>query len=83
MRPGVGAKLRRDAIVLAVVVVIYLLIASQVQNSYYQLMLTLVPIWAVLGHQGLVCPGQKSKKVSIRAHWHAYIDMISAERCRY
>lgn len=49
MRPGVGEKLRRDAIVLAVVVVIYLLLASQVHNSYYQLMLTLVPIWAVLG----------------------------------
>ena len=49
MRPGVGKKLRRDVIVLAVVVVIYLLLASQVHNSYYQLMLTLVPIWAVLG----------------------------------
>ena len=49
MRPGVGAKLRRDVIVLVAVVVIYLLIASQVHNSYYQLMLTLVPIWAVLG----------------------------------
>ena len=49
MRPGVGAKLRRDAIVLAVVVAGYLLFASQVHNSYYQLMLTMVPIWAVLG----------------------------------
>src|SRR6195952_399415 len=49
MRPGVLAKLRRDAIVLAVVVVVYLALAWQVHNSYYQLMLTLVPIWAVLG----------------------------------
>jgi branched-chain amino acid transport system permease protein len=49
MRPGVGLKLRRDAITLAVVFAVYLAVSWQVTNSYYQLMLTLVPIWAVLG----------------------------------
>src|SRR5690348_1253660 len=49
MRQGAGARLRRDGIVLAVVSIIYLAISAFVTNSYYQLILTLVPIWAVFG----------------------------------
>jgi ABC-type branched-subunit amino acid transport system ATPase component/ABC-type branched-subunit amino acid transport system permease subunit len=49
MRQGAGARLRRDGVALAVVTVGYLGIASFVTNSYYQLILTLVPIWAVFG----------------------------------
>jgi branched-chain amino acid transport system permease protein len=49
MRVGGAARLRRDGIALAVVTVIYVGLAASVHNSYYQLMLTLVPIWAVLG----------------------------------
>jgi branched-chain amino acid transport system permease protein len=49
MRQGAGIRLRRDGIALAVVTVGYLAAASFVTNSYYQLILTLVPIWAVFG----------------------------------
>ncbi|MBV8776062.1 MAG: branched-chain amino acid ABC transporter ATP-binding protein/permease [Alphaproteobacteria bacterium] len=49
MRVGGVARLRRDALVLAAVTVAYLAFAGAVHNHYYQLMLTLVPIWAVLG----------------------------------
>ncbi|MGE0223987.1 MAG: ATP-binding cassette domain-containing protein [Acetobacteraceae bacterium] len=49
MRVGAGPRLRRDLTVLAVLSVLYLAITSFVTNSYYQLMLTLVPIWAVFG----------------------------------
>jgi branched-chain amino acid transport system permease protein len=49
MRVGGTQRLRRDGIALAIVVVIYAALAVSVHNSYYQLMLTLVPIWAVLG----------------------------------
>ena len=49
MRQGAGARLRRDGIALAVVTVVYLAISAFVTNSYYQLILTLVPIWAVFG----------------------------------
>jgi ABC-type branched-subunit amino acid transport system ATPase component/ABC-type branched-subunit amino acid transport system permease subunit len=49
MRVGGAARLRRDVIVLAVVSVMYAGLAASVHNSYYQLILTLVPIWAVLG----------------------------------
>ena len=49
MRQGAGARLRRDSIALGVVTIGYLAIASFVTNSYYQLILTLVPIWAVFG----------------------------------
>jgi ABC-type branched-subunit amino acid transport system ATPase component/ABC-type branched-subunit amino acid transport system permease subunit len=49
MRVGGTARLRRDAIALAIVTVLYLGFASLVHNSYYQLILTLVPIWAALG----------------------------------
>ena len=49
MRVGGGARFRRNAIALIAVTAVYVGIASLVRNSYYQLMLTLVPIWAVLG----------------------------------
>jgi branched-chain amino acid transport system permease protein len=49
MRNGAGPRLKRHLTVLAVLSVAYLTVASLVTNSYYQLMLTLVPIWAVFG----------------------------------
>ena len=49
MRQGAGPHLRRNLIVLAVVSVIYLVAALFVTNSYYQLILTLVPVWALFG----------------------------------
>jgi ABC-type branched-subunit amino acid transport system ATPase component/ABC-type branched-subunit amino acid transport system permease subunit len=49
MRQGASVRLRRDGIALAVVTVVYLTISAFVTNSYYQLILTLVPIWAVFG----------------------------------
>jgi branched-chain amino acid transport system permease protein len=49
MRPGAAPRLRRDRIALVVVASGYLGVSLFVTNSYYQLMLTLVPIWAVMG----------------------------------
>ncbi len=49
MRDGAGTRLRRDGIALVVLMAAYLVLAASVRNSYYQLMLTLVPIWAVMG----------------------------------
>lgn len=49
MRPGAVARLRRDGAALAAVSILYLAISAFVTNSYYQLILTLVPIWAVFG----------------------------------
>jgi ABC-type branched-subunit amino acid transport system ATPase component/ABC-type branched-subunit amino acid transport system permease subunit len=49
MRPGAAPRQRRDRIALAIVAVAYLVVSLLVSNSYYQLMLTLVPIWAVMG----------------------------------
>ena len=49
MRHGAVIRLKRDAFTLAIVSLVYLAIASFVTNSYYQLILTLVPIWAVFG----------------------------------
>ena len=49
MRDGAGPRLKRGAIALAVVTAAYLVLAALVRNSYYQLMLTLVPIWAMMG----------------------------------
>ncbi|MBW8269470.1 branched-chain amino acid ABC transporter ATP-binding protein/permease [Caldovatus aquaticus] len=49
MRPGALARLRRDGLVLAVLVAVYLAVSGLVTNSYYQLMLTLVPVWAAVG----------------------------------
>jgi len=49
MRQGAGPSLRRNLTVLAVVSVVYLLAALFVTNSYYQLIMTLVPVWALFG----------------------------------
>jgi len=49
MRPGAGSRLRRHGLIAAALMVAYLVAGSFVTNSYYQLMLTLVPIWAVFG----------------------------------
>ena len=49
MRQGAGPRLRRDSIALVVVAVAYLAVSAFVTNSYYQLILTLVPVWAVFG----------------------------------
>jgi branched-chain amino acid transport system permease protein len=49
MRIGTAEKLRRDLTILLGLVVIYLGVAWFVPNSYYQLILTLVPIWAAFG----------------------------------
>ncbi len=49
MRNGTAAKFRRDLTILIVLSVVYLGAAWFVTNSYYQLILTLVPIWAAFG----------------------------------
>ena len=49
MRPGATPRLRRDGIGLIIVFAAYLAAASQVTNTYYQLILSLVPIWALFG----------------------------------
>jgi ABC-type branched-subunit amino acid transport system ATPase component/ABC-type branched-subunit amino acid transport system permease subunit len=49
MRYGSAPRLKRDLITLAVVSAGYLAISTFVTNSYYQLIMTLVPIWAVFG----------------------------------
>ena len=49
MRQGAGPHLRRHLTVLAVVSLVYLLAALFVTNSYYQLIMTLVPVWALFG----------------------------------
>ncbi|HQT78573.1 MAG TPA: branched-chain amino acid ABC transporter ATP-binding protein/permease [Rhodopila sp.] len=49
MRYGSAPRLRRDLIALVVVSVAYLALSMLVTNSYYQLIMTMVPIWAVFG----------------------------------
>ncbi len=49
MRPGAAPRIRRDLAVLSTALALYALICLLVTNSYYQLILTLVPIWAVMG----------------------------------
>jgi ABC-type branched-subunit amino acid transport system ATPase component/ABC-type branched-subunit amino acid transport system permease subunit len=49
MRIGTAEKLRRDLAILLGLVAIYLGVSWFVPNSYYQLILTLVPIWAAFG----------------------------------
>ena len=49
MRPNAIPRLRRDALVFAALALAYLGLSGLVTNSYYQLMLTLVPIWAAMG----------------------------------
>jgi ABC-type branched-subunit amino acid transport system ATPase component/ABC-type branched-subunit amino acid transport system permease subunit len=49
MRYGSAPRLKRDLITLGIVSVAYLGLSTLVTNSYYQLIMTLVPIWAVFG----------------------------------
>ena len=49
MRQGAEKRLKRELIIFAVVMAAYLGASAFVTNSYYQLILTLVPIWAVFG----------------------------------
>jgi ABC-type branched-subunit amino acid transport system ATPase component/ABC-type branched-subunit amino acid transport system permease subunit len=49
MRGDAGPPLRRNLIALAAVSIAYLGVTMFVTNSYYQLILTLVPVWALFG----------------------------------
>ena len=49
MRPGAGPRVRRHGLIMAGLMAAYLVAGSFVSNSYYQLMMTLVPIWAAFG----------------------------------
>jgi branched-chain amino acid transport system permease protein len=49
MRYGAAPRLRRDLIALAITSAAYLAASMLVTNSYYQLIMTLVPIWALFG----------------------------------
>ncbi len=49
MRYGSAPRLKRDLIALAVVSAAYLALSTLVSNSYYQLIMTLVPVWAMFG----------------------------------
>src|ERR1700722_19440258 len=49
MRLGTSEKLHRDLTILLGLAVIYLAVSWFVPNSYFQLILTLVPIWAAFG----------------------------------
>jgi branched-chain amino acid transport system permease protein len=49
MRIGTAEKLRRDLAFLLGLAIIYLGVSWFVPNSYFQLILTLVPIWAAFG----------------------------------
>jgi ABC-type branched-subunit amino acid transport system ATPase component/ABC-type branched-subunit amino acid transport system permease subunit len=49
MRHGAGPRLRRGLTALAVLSAAYLVVVAFVSNSYYQLILTLVPVWALFG----------------------------------
>ena len=46
MRLGAHKRLRRDGTALAILTVVYLGVTAFVTNSYYQLIMTMVPIWA-------------------------------------
>ena len=49
MRIGTAANLKRDLTILAILAAAYLGVSWFVPNSYFQLILTLVPIWAAFG----------------------------------
>jgi ABC-type branched-subunit amino acid transport system ATPase component/ABC-type branched-subunit amino acid transport system permease subunit len=49
MKQGTGPELRRNLAAFAIVSVVYLGISLLVTNSYYQLILALVPVWALFG----------------------------------
>ncbi len=48
-RYGSAPRLKRDLVTLGIVSAAYMAISTLVTNSYYQLIMTLVPIWAVFG----------------------------------
>ena len=56
MRNGTAEKFRRDLTILIILSALYLGLSWFVTNSYYQLILTLVPIWAAFGFPGISCP---------------------------
>ena len=39
----------RDVGIIILVAIVYLAASMLIENQYYQLMLTLVPVWAILG----------------------------------
>jgi branched-chain amino acid transport system permease protein len=49
VRYGTGPQLKRGLATLGILSVAYLALTLFVQNSYYQLILTLVPVWALFG----------------------------------
>ena len=49
MRQGAGPRLRKNLIALAALSAAYLVVTLFVTNSYYQLILTMVPVWALFG----------------------------------
>ena len=49
MRYGSAPRLKKDLVTLGIVSVAYLAISAFVTNSYYQLIMTLVPVWALFG----------------------------------
>ena len=61
MRNGTAAKVRRDLTMLAILSVAYIALAWNVTNSYYQLILTLVPIWAAFGVSWNILSGYAGK----------------------
>jgi branched-chain amino acid transport system permease protein len=44
-----GTNLRRQALLIAAFGIVYAVATAFAQNSYYQLIMTLVPVWAVMG----------------------------------
>ena len=49
MRYGSAPRLKKDLITLGVISAAYRALSTFVNNSYYQLILTLVPVWALFG----------------------------------
>jgi len=43
---------RRQALLIAIFGIVYALATAFAQNSYYQLIMTVVPVWAVMGGRG-------------------------------
>jgi ABC-type branched-subunit amino acid transport system ATPase component/ABC-type branched-subunit amino acid transport system permease subunit len=41
--------MRRDVLIIVIAAMVYFAVSMLIENQYYQLMLTLVPVWAILG----------------------------------
>src|SRR5437764_13330330 len=39
----------RDVLIIVIAALVYFAVSMLIENQYYQLMLTLVPVWAILG----------------------------------